>query len=416
MPPRLLETRENALAVALQVADDGVDLGQCKPHPRRIVPVCDSQAKTSVELTIERRYRGPMTSANGGYTSGRLAAFVDAAAVQVTLRLPPPLDRPLAVAQDGERVLLVDGEATVAEAVPATLELDPPAPISLAAAHEAAARHVRFGGEEFSECFTCGVRPATASASTPERSAGSDLHAAPWTATEVAPEIVWAAIDCPGAYAVGGPGRGEVVLGRMTAELLRLPREGERCVVLAWPLGEDGRKLHAGTALYAGDGPRLRPPDLDRAAEGSCKREAMAVGPADLGKLTDGFAGEIVDPSDPGYDAARAVWNSMIDRRPALIVRPTGTDDVAAALRFAREQGLIVAVRCGGHSIPGFSTCDDGIVIDLSRGIAPEASCCSGVSWRWVVEAEWMISDRASPRFATWLNSSTEFTSRMQAS
>ena len=89
--------------------------------------------------------------------------------------------------------------------------------------------------------------------------------------------------------------------------------------------------------------------------------------PGDLGKLTDGFAGEIVRPDDPGYDAARAVWNSMIDRRPALIVRPTGNDDVAAALRFAREQELVVAVRCGGHSIPGFSTCEDGIVIDLSK-------------------------------------------------
>ena len=93
----------------------------------------------------------------------------------------------------------------------------------------------------------------------------------------------------------------------------------------------------------------------------------MAVGPSDLDKLTNGFAGEIVRPDDPGYDAARAVWNSMIDRRPALVVRPTGTDDVVAALRFAREQDLIVAVRCGGHSIPGFSTCDDGIVIDLSQ-------------------------------------------------
>ena len=92
----------------------------------------------------------------------------------------------------------------------------------------------------------------------------------------------------------------------------------------------------------------------------------MAVAPGDLDKLTKGFAGQIVRPDDPGYDAARAVWNSMIDRRPALIVRPTGTDDVIAALRFARERELIVAVRCGGHSIPGFSTCDDGIVIDLS--------------------------------------------------
>src|SRR3954471_16955584 len=86
-----------------------------------------------------------------------------------------------------------------------------------------------------------------------------------------------------------------------------------------------------------------------------------------MAKLSDWFAGEIARSDDPGYHGARAVWNSMIDRRPALIVRPTGTDDVVAALRFAREQDLVIAVRCGGHSIPGFSTCDDGIVIDLSR-------------------------------------------------
>ena len=93
----------------------------------------------------------------------------------------------------------------------------------------------------------------------------------------------------------------------------------------------------------------------------------MAVASGDLEKLAERFAGQIVRPGGPDYDAARAVWNSMIDRRPALIVRPTGTDDVIAALRFAREHELVVAVRCGGHSIPGFSTCDDGIVIDLSR-------------------------------------------------
>jgi FAD/FMN-containing dehydrogenase len=79
------------------------------------------------------------------------------------------------------------------------------------------------------------------------------------------------------------------------------------------------------------------------------------------------FPGEVVLPGDDAYDAARFVWNRMIDRRPAAVVRPTGVDDVVAALRFARDQELPIAVRGGGHSIPGLSTCDDGIVIDLSR-------------------------------------------------
>ena len=115
-------------------------------------------------------------------------------------------------------------------------------------------RHVRFGGEEFSECFTCGVRPGRRPVH-PRRAGRGDATSTPRRGPRArcAPEIVWAAIDCPGAYAVGGPGRGEVVLGRMTAEIRRLPEEGEQCVVVAWPLGEDGRKLHAGTALFSAE-------------------------------------------------------------------------------------------------------------------------------------------------------------------
>jgi FAD/FMN-containing dehydrogenase len=86
-----------------------------------------------------------------------------------------------------------------------------------------------------------------------------------------------------------------------------------------------------------------------------------------LRAFADAFPGEVVLPGDDGYDAARAVWNRMVDRRPAAVVRPTRPDDVITALRFARERDLPLAVRGGGHSIPGFSTCDDGVVIDLSR-------------------------------------------------
>jgi FAD/FMN-containing dehydrogenase len=79
-----------------------------------------------------------------------------------------------------------------------------------------------------------------------------------------------------------------------------------------------------------------------------------------------GFRGELIAAEHPDYDSARAVWNGTIDRRPRLIARCAGTADVAAAVRFARERDLEIAVRGGGHNVAGTAVCDDGIVIDLS--------------------------------------------------
>ena len=89
------------------------------------------------------------------------------------------------------------------------------------------------------------------------------------------------------------------------------------------------------------------------------------VDSAALRELTGAFSGDLIQPEDAGYDEHRKVWNGSIDRHPALIARCTGTDDVIGAIRFARQSGLPLAVRGGGHSFPGHSVCDGGVVLDM---------------------------------------------------
>jgi FAD/FMN-containing dehydrogenase len=88
---------------------------------------------------------------------------------------------------------------------------------------------------------------------------------------------------------------------------------------------------------------------------------------AKIKELRDGLEGRIILPSDAAYDGARTIWNAMVDKHPALIVRCAGTSDVVRAVNFARENGLALAIRGGGHNIAGNAMCDDGLVVDLSQ-------------------------------------------------
>ena len=206
---------------------------------------------------IDRHFRGPTASGNGGYTCGLVASFVDGS-VEVTLRLPPPLDTPLRVEREDDAVRVFETERLVAEAKPAEVDVEPLDP----PAFEVAARAALPEGDldsPFPECFVCGPHRPPADGL---RIFAGPLHdhvvTAPWVPTEryTRPEFVWSALDCPGAYACGFGERGILVLGRLAARVDALPRAGERCVVVAWPLGEEGRKAYAGTALY-GEGGRL---------------------------------------------------------------------------------------------------------------------------------------------------------------
>src|SRR5438270_4340968 len=118
-----------------------------------------------------------------------------------------------------------------------------------------------------------------------------------------------------------------------------------------------------------------RPRSYAGLALGNRVREDLGMQRADLAteldasalnELASGFLGQLVRPGDPAYDEHRAVWNGSVDRFPSLIARCIGVEDVRAALLLARRTGLQAAVRGGGHSFPGMSTCDDGLVIDLS--------------------------------------------------
>ncbi|HSL67019.1 MAG TPA: hotdog fold domain-containing protein [Actinomycetota bacterium] len=214
-------------------------------------------------VVIEDRFRGPSDSGNGGYVCGLVAGILGGSA-EVTLRRPPPIGRPLLVRDSGaEGVALLDGGKEVAEGLPGRVEVEAPEPVGLGDAVEAAGRYPGFAVHRFPECFVCGPQRAEGDGLRifAGRVTGRRVVAAPWTPHEtlagedglVGPEFVWAALDCPGAFAHGFPAV-PMVLGRLAARVLRPTHPGESTVVVGWPEGVERRKHVAGTALFGADG------------------------------------------------------------------------------------------------------------------------------------------------------------------
>lgn len=223
------------------------------------------------DLVIGHRFRGPPGSANGGYTCGRLAHYVGAAAT-VRLMRPPPLDIHMDVVKAGDEIQLRSGDEVIARAWPTDTDIEvPPAP----EIESARARRNQFAGHvrhAFPSCFVCGV----------ERQEGEGLlvHAGPvknelgepehhvactWIPhhtlceeDDVLPEhYAWAALDCPSGWSFLSFDDEVALLGELTAEVLSPIHCGEEYIVAGWEIDREGRKRRTGSAIYDTDGEPL---------------------------------------------------------------------------------------------------------------------------------------------------------------
>jgi hypothetical protein len=219
-------------------------------------------------LVVPTRFNGPPDSGNGGYVAGLLAAVLpDAEAVQVTLRLPPPLGSPLDVRPQDDGLVATSGDAVVATAQPARLGTDPLPPVPFDVAADAESRYAGLSSHPFPTCFVCG----------PDRPAGDGLGLRPgrvdapdgpvattWVPDasladgrgEIPAAVVWAVMDCPSGWASDIEAR-PMVLGRVTAAVHAVPQVGERCVVVGQVLGGEGRKTFTASTAYDSDGRAL---------------------------------------------------------------------------------------------------------------------------------------------------------------
>lgn len=219
-------------------------------------------------LIVERGFNGPRLSGNGGYVGGLLAQRLDAdGAVEVTFRAPIPLERPMALHRSNGSLELRDGDTLVCEARPGSVDglSPPPPPTDWTDVMQREREGGSFEDSDFHYCIVCGRGRAVGDGlrvlgtSGPE--AGRSLscylpHAAHANGEgRIKREFIWGTLDCPGAWAAQDPNDWRPALtGRMTARIIDPPRVGERCAVVGWKLGAEGRKLYSGTALYTESG------------------------------------------------------------------------------------------------------------------------------------------------------------------
>ncbi|GAA1418665.1 hypothetical protein ACFQZ4_29715 [Catellatospora coxensis] len=210
-------------------------------------------------LVIDARHNGPPGSGNGGWTSGLVAGAVGAGdgLIEITLRKPPPLDTPLAVAatDDGWAVADPDG-ALIASAVRRADDIPAVPPVSRTEALAASGRYAGHTDHPFPTCFVCGPLRADGLRIFPGRLADGRTAATFVVPPEVSPTVVWAALDCPGGWAVIDRDQA-FVLGRYAVAVDGLPESDDECVVVGQPVRREGRKALVRSSLYAPDGALL---------------------------------------------------------------------------------------------------------------------------------------------------------------
>lgn len=216
-------------------------------------------------VSIDGRFEGPPQCGNGGYVCGLLGKQQGSAA-RITLKRPTPLSHNLIIEDQGLGVrVLRDQETIYAEAEPAELALSVPVPPTFEEAAKATRGFAGHRDHIFPNCFVCGTHRDQASGlrlfAGPIGNGGQ--HASAWIphvslADElgwIKPEFLWAALDCPGYFAATAGEEGtRALLGQLTAEVTGSIKAGERCVVTAWSMGDEGRKRFAGTAVFNAKG------------------------------------------------------------------------------------------------------------------------------------------------------------------